>query len=739
LTNVMAVSPGRNASLPWCVVGAHYDTINGTDWSHNPYAPAPGADDDASGVAALLGMAEAFARAPTNRTIVFVAFTGEELGRIGSREFVRQLAENGTKIAGAVCLDMIGYNDFPKVDIVTDAASGWLAGMAMTAAGHSGLMPETVVSGIASPRWSDQVSFWEAGYPAIYFIEDENPTQDSAHFKANPYYHTGADTPGKLNVPLMTSIARAGAATVAMLAGLALPDLAPVLAPRPHTALAGEPAVFNVSLRNRADAVAWANVSFFVDGALWDTRTLVAGQNQHAYLSWIPGAGAHTVTIVANADARYVEWDRSDNTLVFDLDVAARPDIRILDVWASDIEPLPGEPLYIYAWMGNSGGAAALGMLVITSDQGAVILETDVALAAGAERAIVAATVAPTEPVNYSACITAVQPWESETGNNQGTVGIVPHGLDAGGISLNVVPEAGPALGLVRFEVQGASPMDGLEYLFDFGDGAGAGWTVSPSVVHMYQAEGTYNATVTARDSRGALAALAPVPVLVVGQHPVPVIETDGAAIHAGLPAHFSSARSYDPDGEIAGQSWEFGDGGVALGVGASHVFATPRPYTVRLTVVDGAGYYNLSTLQVVAIDDPPTPVISAGSRILYTGEQVGLDGRASFDRDGTVVAYKWSYDNGDIGTGPFTNFSFQSPGRYVVNLTVTDEFGVSGSAATEISVYARPAVRQPAPAGTGPSFAIIAAATAIVLVLVAIYAVMKMRGKGRRAWEEEE
>jgi len=739
LTNVVAVSPGRNASLPWCVVGAHYDSLNGTDWSFNPYAPAPGADDDASGVAAVLGLADAFARAPTNRTILFAAFCGEEQGRAGSREFVRQLAENNTALAGAVCLDMIGFNNFPKVDIVTDAGSSWLADMAMTAARHCGLIPETVVANHTPIRWSDQLSFWEAGYPSIYFIEDENPFADSAHYKANPYYHSGGDTPEKLNLSLMTSVARAAAATVARLAGLALPDLSPVLAPRPHEALAGEPALFNVSVSNKADAVASANLSFFVDGAVLDNRTIVPDGIQSVYMSWMPEPGAHTVAIVANPDGRYVEWDRTDNTIVFGIEISARPETYISGIWASDAEPLPGEPLYVYVWMGNSGGAPASGRLVVCSDQGAVLLDMDAELPAGEEQAVVVATTAPSQPVDYTACLTAVMPWEWDTGNNQKTLGISPHMLDTGGFFLAAVPEAGPTLRQVRFDVQGAPADGGLEYNFDFGDGACAGWTSCPSMVHAFAAGGTYNATVSVRDARGAYASLPAVPVLIHDQLPVPEIETDGTAVHAGVPAVFSSARSFDPDGGIAGQNWEFGDGAVALGSNVSHVFGALRPYTVRLTVVDGAGNYNITTMQVTVIDDPPAPVLSVGSRVISIGEDVLLDGSGSFDGDGKVSAYQWSFGDGGTGEGPMANYSFAKPGRYAVNLTVTDDWGVSSSTTTEVFVYARPARQRTSPSVAGPQAFIMAAAIVLVLILLAAAVLMKSRPRGRRGRDEEE
>ena len=743
ISNVMAVSPGRNASLPWCVVGAHYDSINGTEWSFNPYAPAPGADDDASGVAAVLGLAEAFARAPTNRTIIFAAFTGEEEGRIGSTEFVRRLGENGTELAGAVLFDMIGYNrQYPKVDIVSDSGSLWLAGTARTAAYQIGLIPETVVTNDTPLRWSDQLSFWEAGYPAVYFIEDEDPQKDSDHYQANPYYHNGGDTLDRLNISLMTSVARMGAATVANLAGLALPDFRPVVQPRPRTALVGEPAVFNISVLNTGEPVGTVNVSLFVDGCWTENWTLVPDGISFGLPSWTPPEGAegpHMVTITANPDERIIEHDRSDNTIVVRLEVAARPDLYISDLWASDTDPLPGQLLHIYAWVGNSGGAAAACSLVISSDDGAIILDSGISLPPGEVRVVMVAISAPSQPVNFSACITKVQPWESDAGDNHKTLDVAPHILDTGSLSLVVVPEATATLRRVRFEIEGADAADGLQYYFDFGDGWGAGWTDASSLVHIFTEEGTFNASVTVRDARGAVGALAPVPVLVIDQHPVPIIETDGTAIHAGVPAVFSSERSYDPDGVIEGRSWDFGDGGLALGPVVSHVFSAPRSYIVRFTVVDGAGYYNITTLQVGVINDPPSARIFASSRVLLSGETVILDAYSSTDGDGRILAYEWSFGGTGSGTGPVANCTFSAPGTYLVTLNVTDDMGVSNSTTIEIYVLARLAVPPPPTESTGPPAAIIAAASIAITVLIGAVIVLSARKRHRRRRDEEE
>jgi PKD repeat protein len=518
-----------------------------------------------------------------------------------------------------------------------------------------------------------------------------------------------------------------------------LPDFRPIIRPRPGTALTGEPAVFNISVQNIGEAAGIVNVSFFVDGELWDNRTLVPDGIQYAYISWIPTVGPHQVTIVANPDDRFVEWDRYDNTIVFPLEVTARPDLYVSDLWASDPDPLPGQVLHLYAWVGNSGGAWAAGRLVISSDDGTFVLDMGLWLPAGEVQAVVATTRAPSQPATFSACITQVQPWESDESDNQKVLGVTPHIFDAGGLSLVVVPEAGPTLHQVRFEVQGAQEADSLLYCYDFGDGNGAGWTGATSLVHIYESAGTFNASVTVRDERGALAALSPVPVLVIDQHPVPVIETNGTAVHAGVPAIFSAERSFDPDGTIEGRTWEFGDGGVALGTVVSHAFSALRPYTVRLTVVDGAGFFNITTLQVNVVDDPPVARMTVGSRVLFTGEKLLLNGSGSSDSDGRILAYQWSFGDAGSGAGPELNTSFSTPGIYTVTLTVSDDLGVSNSTTTVIYIYRVPARPPTVAENTGPQTSVLVPASILILILVAVAVLMVVRKRQYGGQDEEE
>jgi Peptidase family M28/Fibronectin type III domain len=108
ITNVLATLPGTDATsaAPTYVVGAHYDSraTDVLDFTSD----APGADNDASGVAAMLELARVFAQHPSNATLVFAAFDGKEQGLYGSTFAAQQLAAAGTNVKGVLNLDTIG-------------------------------------------------------------------------------------------------------------------------------------------------------------------------------------------------------------------------------------------------------------------------------------------------------------------------------------------------------------------------------------------------------------------------------------------------------------------------------------------------------------------------------------------------------------------------------------------------------------------------------------------------------
>ncbi|UCE08885.1 MAG: M20/M25/M40 family metallo-hydrolase [bacterium] len=206
--NLEVESVGTTNPEEIIVIGAHYDTVFGT----------PGADDNASGVAALLEIASLLSNQKLKRTIRFVAFVNEEppffmTNQMGSRVYAHRSCQRKEKIVAMISLESIGYYSkekgsqqypfplslyYPKVGnfiaFVGNIASKELVIQAIAFFREHTAFPS---EGIAAPQWipgigwSDHWSFWEENYPAIMIT-------DTALFR-NKHYHSPADTPEKLD------------------------------------------------------------------------------------------------------------------------------------------------------------------------------------------------------------------------------------------------------------------------------------------------------------------------------------------------------------------------------------------------------------------------------------------------------------------------------------------------------------------------------------------------------------
>ncbi len=205
------------ASLPQeiVIVGAHYDSVIGS----------PGANDNASGVAAVLEIARVLATAELPRTIRFVAFVNEEppffmTGDMGSRVYAARSRQREEHVVAMLSLETIGYYSenpwsqrypFPFslfypttanfIGFVGNFSSRDLVRRAIGTFREQTLFPS---EGLAAPEWvtgvgwSDHWSFWKEGYPAIMVT-------DTALFRYD-YYHTRQDTPDKLDYPRMARV-----------------------------------------------------------------------------------------------------------------------------------------------------------------------------------------------------------------------------------------------------------------------------------------------------------------------------------------------------------------------------------------------------------------------------------------------------------------------------------------------------------------------------------------------------
>ena len=191
------------------VIGAHYDSVSG----------CPGANDNASGVAALLALARRFAEKQTGQTLRFVAFVNEEppyfqTEEMGSFVYAKRCKARGDRIEGMISLETIGYfSDAPGsqkypspglglfyptkgnfIGFAADFHSRSLLRATVSAFRKTEKLPcegASMPASLPGIGWSDHWSFWQCGYPAIMVT-------DTAPFRY-PHYHQSTDTPDKLD------------------------------------------------------------------------------------------------------------------------------------------------------------------------------------------------------------------------------------------------------------------------------------------------------------------------------------------------------------------------------------------------------------------------------------------------------------------------------------------------------------------------------------------------------------
>lgn len=219
-SNVVATIPGTVSPQEVVLIGAHFDS-----WSRGGTSRvfAPGADDNASGTAAIMEVARVLAGRRFDFTVRIVAFGAEEYGLHGSRFHAQAARARGERIVGVLNLDMIGYVDRPPedLDLIVNAASDWLATRYAEAAGRYAPLP-TATTIDPQERASDHSPFWDNGYSALLAIEDRVVT--------SPHYHRPTDTLETLDLDFVAAVT---AATAASAADLAQPSRDPA----PPTAL----------------------------------------------------------------------------------------------------------------------------------------------------------------------------------------------------------------------------------------------------------------------------------------------------------------------------------------------------------------------------------------------------------------------------------------------------------------------------------------------------------------------
>ena len=215
--NVLAIQWGVTKPEEYVICGAHYDSWNG-DTADPDTVRAPGADDNATGVAGIWETAKLLSRHKFDRTIIYANWNAEEIGLFGSEAYAKECAKNRMAIVGYFNMDMNGYlqegSDIHMHVVYVDQDS-LLANMFYDVC-HT-YFPDIPVRQNWMPHGdSDFSSFNRSGYPALHPFEDV--------YASSPYIHSNQDVLGLSVNNLWQSrlFAQINLGAVAHLAGLNL-------------------------------------------------------------------------------------------------------------------------------------------------------------------------------------------------------------------------------------------------------------------------------------------------------------------------------------------------------------------------------------------------------------------------------------------------------------------------------------------------------------------------------------
>jgi hypothetical protein len=237
--NVYAVQPGNLYPNQKFIICAHFDDMPSG-------SIAPGADDNASGTAAVIEAARIFSQFSFPWTIVYSLWDEEEQGLIGSNYYASQASINNDTILAVINLDMIAWdsNNDKVAEIHTNNQSASLAikdkMIYVNSTYNIGITLNVINPGTNA---SDHSSFWQKGYGAVLLIENYYGND------FNQYYHTTSDLLQYFNQPYFVMLTKLSLGTLAEFVGIGLTSIEDTLIVSDYKLEQNYPNPFNPSTR----------------------------------------------------------------------------------------------------------------------------------------------------------------------------------------------------------------------------------------------------------------------------------------------------------------------------------------------------------------------------------------------------------------------------------------------------------------------------------------------------------
>ncbi|WP_285654922.1 PKD domain-containing protein [Allomuricauda sp. NBRC 101325] len=260
------------------------------------------------------------------------------------------------------------------------------------------------------------------------------------------------------------------------------------------------------------------------------------------------------------------------------------------------------------------------------------------------------------------------------------------------------IADANPVSGNLPLQVtfNGSNSSDDdaiVSYAWDFKDGSAISTEINP--IHTFTIANTYPVELTVTDAEG-LEDTATISIVVApptNDPPIAVASANPTNGEVPLPVLFNGSASTDDTG-IIGYFWDFKDGTTSTDVNPVKTFDVPGSYHVELEVFDEGGLSAIATVTITVstpLNDPPVAVANASVSIGTAPLTVNFTGTNSSD-DKEIVSYLWNFNDGSQSSllaNP--EHTFTIAGTYEVELTVTDEEGLTDTTSLFVLVNLEP------------------------------------------------
>ena len=218
-------------------------------------------------------------------------------------------------------------------------------------------------------------------------------------------------------------------------------------------------------------------------------------------------------------------------------------------------------------------------------------------------------------------------------------------------------------------------------YEWNFGDGNTTSGNY-PTITHKWTSVNIYIINLTVTDDESATDSFIHTINITDYLLPIARFNTTITTAYVNQSISFDASMSSDPDGgSITNYEWNFGDSNTTSGnyPTISHSWSANGSYTINLTVTDDESATNSFT-HMINITDYCAPIarFTFSPSDAETKETITFDASVSTDPDGSIASYSWTFGDGGTNSNQIVYKSYASKGTYTVNLTVTDDQGLT-------------------------------------------------------------